>query len=427
MGQINLIRTQFHGWSTVTTPANSNIQTVDFVGYFNPSDTVTIVEVDACGNIMSTIAANVSVDAIDAANLQLFLGSTVDTTGLTGTPMIIADNIDDGQSAIDRLYKKTWESTEVGFTIDEPILAQALNTPSAGQTTFYIADAEFLKAGDLLTILADEGVVEASTAIVSVTYNADDTNNRAAVVVDEVIDTSTFTNPYLLSLDITVEDALHRLQADIDKIDKPVENEYVGIGDCLSAFEADSLFVQGTSKVYLDGVRKRLGTAGTRAALTEGTANSALTFTSLILGTDGNKTDVAVVSGAGLTVTVTGSYVAGYTISVNDNGGAATSQEIADAINADAVASRILLAQYGGDGTGVVTAFAATSLAGGLNDGVGDYAELEQVYNNFIVNTGYKFVTFHIRPSERNRMNQVPQDDEEIMIDYREALVNVDR
>ena len=427
MGQLNLIRTQFKGWSTVTTPANSAVQEVDFVGYFEVGDTVSIVEKDACGNILSTIATGVTIDAIDAENLQLFLDQVVDTTGLTGTPVVIADNIDDGQEAVDRLYHKTWESEEVNFTLDEAIVSQELNAPIAGQTTFEIADASFLKAGDNVSILADEGVIDSSVNIVSVTINGDDTNNSAVVVVDEVVDTSSFTNPYILTNDVTVKDALIRLQADIDSIDKPIENEYVGVGDCLSAFETDNLFVQGTSKVFLDGVRKLLGTAGTRAALTSGTGDAAMTFTSLILGTDGNLTEVEVVNGVGTTVAVAGNYASGYTISVNDNSGAATAADIAAAINADATASRIIQAQYGGAGTGTAVAFGPTALTGGLDDGTGDYAELEIVHENSIVNTGYGIIAFHIRPSERNRMNQVPQDDEEISVDYRQALVNVNR
>lgn len=428
MGQINLSRTQFKGWGQVTSGANDDVQTLDFVGYFRTGDTATFVDVDACGNILSTIASGVSVDAIDYANNKLFLGATVDTTSPTGTVYVIPDNIDDGEAAIDRLYRDPLvQSDNVNFAVDEPIVGQVLNEPIAGQTTFYVADAEFLKAGDTLSILADEGVIDASTQIVSVTINADDSNNQAAVVVNEAIDTSSFTNPYLLTTDVTVEDALHRLQEDIDMIDKPIENEYVGAGDCNAAFEADNLFVEGTSKVYIDGVRKRLGTAGTRASLTQGTADAAITLTSMILGTDGNDTQVAVVSGAGLTVTVSGNYVSGYTISVNDNGGAATAADIAAAINADADAKRLVQAQYGGTGAGTIVTFAATNLTGGLDDGVGDYAELEQVYNNAIANTGYKWIAFHIRPSERNRMNQVPQDDEEVTMDYRQALVNVDR
>jgi hypothetical protein len=81
--------------------------------------------------------------------------------------------------------------------------------------------------------------------------------------------------------------------------------------------------------------------------------------------------------------------------------------------------------QYGGDGTGVVSTFGATSLAGGADNGTGDYAELPQVFENLIAQTGYKWISFHIRPSERNRMKIPPTNSEELVIDYRKPLHNV--
>lgn len=427
MGQLNLIRTQFEPRVTVTAPANDDVHVVDFIGYFNLGDTVDVIEVDDQGNVLSVIADNAIVLAIDPDTLKLTLDQVVDTTGLTGTPQIRCQSIDDGQLAIDRLYRRKF-SGEVEFLRSEPIITTEVNVPIAGQTTFLVADVEHFRAGDGLDVLADEGIVQSAVTIVSVVPRADTTNNLAAIIIDAAVDTSAFTNPYVLARDITMQDAVERLQEDIDRIDDPIENEFTGNGNGkYPAFYASALFVQGSSKVFIDGKRMLLGTAGTRAALTQGAGNSALIFTSLIMGTDGNKTKVAVVAGAGLTIAITGTYNGGYTITINDNGGAATSQDIADALNADAGVRLILQAQYGGDGTGVVTAFAATSLAGGLNDGTKDYAEIEQVYRNNIVTTGYKIFAFHIRPNERNRMNAVPQDDEEIQIDYRVPMVNVNR
>lgn len=428
MGQLNLIRTQFVPRVTVTTPANDDVQEVDFVGYFNLGDTVDVVEVDEHDNIISVIQDNAVIQAIDPDTLKLTLDQVVDTTGLTGTPQIRCQNIDDGQEAIDRLYRRKF-SGEIEFVRTEPIIAQELNFPSAGQTLFRVADTKHIRIGDTFDVLSNEGIIQSAVSIVDVQPVADDTNNYAYVVVDAVVDTSANTNPYLLAQDITVQDAIERLQEDIDKIDRPHENEYIGLGNGkYNTFYADNLFIEGSSKLSIDGFRKRLGTSGTRASYSTATGDaSELTFTSLILGTDGNATEVEVVSGAGVVVTVTGNYNAGFTVSVTDNGGAATSQDIADAINADADANRILQAQYGGDGTGVVAAFAAQNLTGGLDDGTGDYAEIEQVYRNNIANTGFKIFSFHIRPNERNRMNDVPQDDEELTVDYRIALVNVDR
>lgn len=428
MGQLNLIRTQFEPRVTVTTPANDDVQTVDFVGYFQIGDLVDVVEVDEHDNILNVISDNRTVQSIDPDTLELVLDQVVDTTGLTGTPQIRCQNIDDGQEAIDRLYRRKI-SGDIEFIRSEPILATELNAPVAGQTLFRVADIEHFRVGDTLDILADEGIISSNVTITSLTPQADDTNNYSYVAVNAVVDTSTYTNPYILAKDITIQDAIERLQEDIDQIDKPIENEYIGLGNGkYPAFYTDNLFVEGSTKLLIDGKRMLLGTAGTRATYSTATGDaSELNFTSLILGLDGNKTKIAVASGAGLTVAVTGNFSSGYTITVNDNGGAATSQDIADAINADTEANKIVQAQYGGDGTGVVAAFAAQSLTGGLDDGTGDYAEIEQVYRNNISGTGFKIVSFHIRPNERNRMNDVPQDDEELVVDYRFALVNVDR
>ncbi len=82
--------------------------------------------------------------------------------------------------------------------------------------------------------------------------------------------------------------------------------------------------------------------------------------------------------------------------------------------------------QYGGDGSGTVSTF-STNLSGGLDNGTGDYSELEQVYENFITGTGFKWISLHMRPNERNRYNEPPGDDEELSIDFRKATENVDR
>lgn len=423
MGQINLIRTQFIPRSTVTTPASSAVQEVDFLGYFEVGDTVEIIETDPCGNVLSTIASGVTVSALDQENSSVILDTSVDTTGLTGTPQIRVTNIDDGQAAIDRLYRKTFPAENVGFAISKVVVDEDLDTPVVGQGTYYVDDVSFVRVGDTVSVISDSGVAGTAT-VLAVDPNADDVNNKSSIVLDSSIDTSLLTNPVIVVEGITAQDAIERNKEDIDKIDSPIENEYIGVGDCLSAFYTSDLFLSGSLKPHLDGVRKLRGTAGTRATLSQGASNSELIFTSLILGTDGNDTEIEVASGSGLTVVVDGSYNAGYTITVNDNGGAATAQDIADAINADATARRIVQAQYGGDGSGTVSAFGPTALSGGLDDGTGDFAEIEQVLNNEISNTGYKIFAFHIRPSERNRMNAAPQDDEEIWVDYRKALDN---
>jgi hypothetical protein len=435
MGQPNAKRIQAVIRETVTTPASDDKQIVAKTCFFHVGDIVDVIDEDVNGNITSVLASNLSVLAIDV-DAFLVLSASVDTTVAVGTPRIASQTLDDMQEAIERaLCPDELAAAESDFTVRQSIITQALNSPIGGQTTYEIANAKFFRPGDTFDILADEGIVQTGAIIVSVSPNADSTNNRSEVVISTLIDTSTFTNPFLISTDISVQDAIERNQEDIDQIDKPLENEDMDLGNGTdTCFETDYLFRQGSSKILIDGVRKRLGTAGTRAARTQGAGNSALTFTSQLLGLLGNEVEVRVVAGAGLTISVTKEFKASssailsttfYRISINDNGGAATALAIAAALNASALVKRLVLVQYGGTGLGVVAAFAYTALAGGLDNGTGDYAELEQVFENVISLTGYKWISFHIRPDERNRMNVPPQDDEELNADYRQILVNV--
>ena len=424
MGQLDLVRTQFEARVPITTPQNDDKQLVNFTGYFDINDVVDVIEVDADDNILNVLADNLTVLAIDP-DLSVTLSAVVNTTGLTGTPKIRAQSIDDGEAAIDRLYRRKFQGN-VQFIVREPILASSLNTPSAGQTRMFVGDIRFIRAGDFFDVLADQGLVASNVAVLAANSNADAVNNRAAVDLNALVDLTGFTNPVLVSRSVTVQQAIERNQQAIDQIDRPVENEDLAAADSnRTVWPAVNLFVPGSTRLFLDGVRKRLGSAGTRAALSSGAGNSQMIFTSLILGLAGNLTKIAVQAGAGLTVSVTGNFTTGFTITVNNNGGAATAKDIADAVNANATAQRLVLAQWGGTGLGIAGTFVATVLTGGLGNGTGDYAELEQVYNNFIVNTGYKWVSFHIRPNEVNRLNKPPKSDEELQIDYRRPSVNV--
>jgi len=436
MGQTYLKRTLFRPRVNVLNTKNDDKQDVDFTGYFEINDVVDVIDVDAAGNIISVIANNVKVLAIDDSQGFLVLDTVVDTTTATVNPMIRVQEIDDGQEAIDRLYRRRFRGV-VGFTLVQDILAQALNSPIAGQTTFDVDDASFWRAGDKTDILADEGIIGSDVDIVSVNPNADATNNKATIVVSGIYDTSSFTNPFLINKTITVQDAVKRNQERIDGIDQPIENIDLGVGNGLdTAWETPQLFVESSSKLFVDGRRAKKGVAGTRATHVQGAGSGELTFTSQLLGLLGNEVEIVVQAGAGYTVSVAKSYKenssiiipgqTAYVVTVNDNGGAATAQGIADAINADAEAKRIMLVQYGGDGTGAVSTF-SNSLAGGLDDGTGDYAELEQIFENTIVGTGFKWVSLHMRPDERNRYSEPMADDEELCIDLRKATENVDR
>jgi hypothetical protein len=417
--QPNLERSYFRPQEEITTLVNSTIQSVAFTGYFNIGDTVDIIDVGPDGCRISLLGTR-TVVAIEKDNSLIF-DSTIDTSTATGAPYAFARNIDDGQEAIDRLYHRIQEGQSC--EIVEPIVAQALNTP-LGKTTYYVNDVGYLRAGDSIKVIGDEGLVGTAT-IDSVDPKADEVQNRSVVIITSLLDTTGFTNPKIQSVVPTCT-VIERLRQDIDKIDLPVENELLDTPDCLrTAFETDYLFRPGSTHLFLDGVRLRLGSVGTRATLTQGLTDAQLIASAMILGTAGNLTKLAVVAGAGLTISISGDITTGFTVSVNDNGGAATAAQIAAAINADTVAKRLLQVQFGGDGSGVVVPFAATALTGAANDGSGDYAELPQIINNQIVNTGYKWVSLWILPSDRRRMNKPPRNSEELTIDYRRIMYNV--
>jgi hypothetical protein len=417
--QPNLERTYFRPQEEITSLVDSTIHSVAFTGYYEIGDTIDIIDVGPDGCRISLLGTRTLV-AFEK-DQSLIFDTTIDTSTATGTPYAFARNIDDGQEAVDRLYHKVNEGQSCEIVV--PIVAQALNQPVAGKTTYQVDDVGALRAGDSITVIADEGLVSAAV-IDSIDTRADESGNRSIVVITTVVDTSTFTNPKIqtkLPICIVVE----RLRSDIDKIDLPVENENLDTPDCLrTAFETDYLYRAGSSKLYMDGVRLKLGTTGTRASLVQGAGNSALTYTAMILGIAGNATKVAVLAGAGFTISISGSFSVGFTISINDNGGAATSAQIAAALNADAVAKRLVQVVYGGTGAGVVAPFAATNLASGADDGSGDYAELPQIYNNVISATGYKWVSMWVIPADRKRMNKPPRNSEELWIDYRRIMYN---
>jgi len=419
MGQTNLERTYFEPRVEITTSGNLARQEVGFTGYYRVGDTVEILDVGPNGCVISILAL-ATIAAIEKDTALIF-SAPVDTSLATGTPYAQVRNIDDGQEAVDRLYRTIQLGQEC--QIIEPILDQALNTPLAGQATYDVGDIGYFRVGDVVLILHDNGASSTAT-ILATSRNADEANNAGTIVINSSIDTSTWTNPKFQML-LPICTSIARLKDDIDSIDQPIENEDLDTPDCSSTvYETDGLFKAATTHLYLDGRKLRLGTMGTRAARTLGAGDAALTYTSMILGTNGNATDVSVTSGAGLVVTVTGNFVNGYLVDCTDNGGAATAAQVAAAINANAAAKRIVQVQYGGTGANPVVAFAATSLTGGLNNGTGDYAELPQIFENKIVATGYKWVSFWILPDERNRLNKPPRNTEELVIDYRRILYN---
>ena len=444
MGQTHLKRTHFEARSTVLNAKNDDKQDVDHIKYFELGDKVDVIDEDANGNIISVLANNAQILAISPTNVStkfIVLDVVVDTTTATGTPRIRVQEIDDGHEAVDRLYCRRPRGPIV-FDLFQYIENSQINEPVAGQTTLDVDDASFWRVGDIADILADEGIIVSDVTVLAVNPNADTSLNKATIVVTGNYDTSSFTDPLIMNKTITDDKAIRRNQERIDGIDQPVENELMGVGNAVRcAWESVNLFVENSAKATVDGRRGRLGTQGTRAFHTEGAGTAALTFTSMLMGLLGNEVEVQVINAPGLGVTVSELYKASstmilttttYLVAVNSNSGAATAQQIADALNADAVARTIVQVQYGGggetaDGSGTVTPFGPTNLAGGLDDGTGDYAEVEQIFQNSIVGTGFKWISQHMRPDERNRYNEPPHDDEEIVIDYRRAFDNVDR
>lgn len=431
MGQTNLIRTEFSPVELITSSSDSAEQLLDFTSYFRMGDIVDIVAKNAKGCYEgSPLATGLTVCGI-IQNHSLIFDTQVDTT--TPLPVggigwyAVAKNIDDGQEAIDRLYRYYTNIDSPGnLQICQGIVDSVSSSPSPGQTTLYVNDVDLFRAGDDIIISVSGIGIVADGMILSLDPEGDEIHNMSKIVIDADVDLTGTFNQQICSTGLSVVDGIDRLKENIDKIDQPIENEYMGVGNCDDiSFEAANLFLMHTSKLLLDGRRLRLGTMGTRAELVQDASNAELTFTSMHLGTTGNLLKVELVAGAGLTVTVTGTFEdSNQKVSITNNSGAATAAQIAAAVNADADARKLVQVQFGGTGAGVTAPFAATSLAGGLDDGVGDYAEIPPVVNNEITLTGYQWLSLWILPNDRNRLSTPPRDSEELVIDYRKALTN---
>lgn len=422
MGQPNAKRLQFNAIQALTSALNDDRQTLTQTAYIKVGDTLEFWDRNASGCLETLIGTRVvtGVCPDDAITLD----SAIDLTTVTGTAVIRNRTIDDVQVAIARLYEQGFEPDDYLINWAAPITASESGVPSGGQSRHTVSDSSCWEAGDSWAIISDEGLAGTGTVV-----STDDAVNK--VVIDDDIDAfGTLTNPKLINTSIDLKTQLLRLKSAIDQVSPPVMEE-LDDGDCNNtAFEADANFTQNSSQVYLDGVRKRRGTSGTRASLTNGAANAELTLTSMVLGLDGNDIDFEMLDPGGasqpLAVTVTGTYDGAdrlVSVSLETDGGSSiisTAAEVAAAINADADAKRLIQAIYGGDGSGVQSALIATPLAGGLDDGTGDYAELLTVDNNAL--SGYRFVSFHIRPNEINRMNIPPSESEELDIVYSQGL-----
>lgn len=446
MGQPNSKRSQYKAIEKITSTLSAARQEMDFTGYFEVGDIVDIVSRNPSGALVSTLATGLTVSAIQK-DVALILSAAIDTS--TALPAgadswyIGCRQIDDSHEAIDRLYRKKGNvdapgqiQVSVNSVGDSLLDVDIDGAAQIGNSVLLVDQVSLLRVGDTVQVLADSGLLGTAT-IVALDPMADNVNNYSRIELDQVVDTSGETNVVVVAGALSLTNITSRLAENIDKIDQPVENEDISEGNNIdTVFETDNLFLLRTSKVLIDGVRKRLGTAGTKASLTLGTFpanNDAIRADAMILGLLGNRIEFRIVNAAGTAITVEKQFkVSGsnnfsqsfYRISINNASGTATAKQLCDLLNAHAEVRRIAQFRYGGTGLGLPAAVAYTAFSGGLNNGTGDYAEIEQVFQNQITQTGYKFISFRIDNVDINSMNMPPETDEYIVGDYRRALMN---
>ena len=86
MGQNYLKRTHFKAKATITTLADSNVHTLDFIGYFENGDVVDVVDVDSKGNIVSILADNIQISALNPATKKVVLDAIQHVPGFVPDP-----------------------------------------------------------------------------------------------------------------------------------------------------------------------------------------------------------------------------------------------------------------------------------------------------------------------------------------------------
>lgn len=434
MPQKNASRMQYIPREVISDSISSNTHTLQAVNHLKLGDTVDIWEIDAVTKKrLSVIASDLTILSINPSTKKVVFSASFDTSGLTGQPIVRIDDIDDLQGSVERLYRRTFGASSIGFDVRQDILAFEADAPIAGKGLYDVDDAQFWEPGDEAQVIDDSGVIIASTTVYEVKVNADDSNNKATIAVNSNAAVNPVNNAYIQNLSLTVDETLRRIRDRVDAVDHPKKNQDVLQipNSSHTAFEFPELFVSGSTEVYLDGNKIIKGSAGTRAALIQGTGTDELTFTSMILNTKGNDTTIEVNTNAGLTVSVSGNFKSGYTITISNDANTATAKQIADAINAHVDARRIVQVQYGSDGSGIVAAFGPSNLTGGLDDATKDYAEIEKVFENKISGTGFKWLSVNVgatvNNADPNRMKNPPQDSEEFDVGYSKASRNVDK
>ncbi len=111
MGQTNLKRTQFKGREEVTTPQSSAQQPVARTCFFEIADVVDVIDVDTNGNILSTIANNLTVLGI-VTDQEISLSAVVDTTNFDENSFRLYTTSLDGNTS-DRLGGTLGFTTEM--------------------------------------------------------------------------------------------------------------------------------------------------------------------------------------------------------------------------------------------------------------------------------------------------------------------------
>lgn len=430
MGQQNADTIEFRPWQKINDAINSNQHVLQDICLLRVGDKVDILDIESLDTekVLSVIANDLTILSINPGNKKVTFSAAFDSTAV-GTPFVRIDSIDDVQVALERAICDPAVNPG-SFDLRQVIEDFEADKPSAGKGLYDVDDASLWRVGDEVKIVDDNGVIIVSTTVFAINVNADDANNKATIAVNDNTVVPLGSNPYIQNLTITGESAIKRNQERIDEIDRPERNRLPlsqpdGSHGC---FEYPDLFLNSSAEVYIDGNKKFPGAIGTLASLVQGALpNGQITFTSMILNDFGNKSQVEVVAGAGLAVTVTGNHKLGFLVQVNDNGGTATAKDIADAIQANADARKVVQAIYSGTGVTVTAPFGPTSLSGGLDDSTRDYSEIEQVFENKKAGTGFKFISFNIRPDLPNRMNKVPKDSEEMDIAFVKAHDNQDR
>ena len=421
MGQPNAKRLQFSPIQTLTSALNDDRQTLNQTYFVKVGDTLEFWDQNSAGCLETLVGSRI-VTGVDP-DVAITLDSAIDLTGVVGQAVIRNRSIDDVQVAIERLYAHGFEAEDYLIQWSAPITASLVDFPIVGQSAHTVADATCWATGDAYAVMSDDGLNLTGTVIGILPA----TNQ---VIIDQSADATLLTNPKLLNTSVDLKETLRRLKSLIDQIGTPVCEALLD-GNCSdSVFYASQTFVQNSSQFYLDGVRKRKGTTGTRASLVNGAGDGELTFTSLVLGLDGNDIDVEMLdpgaASQALSVTVTGTYEGQdrkVSISLATDAGSAlisTALDIAVAVNASGSARRLVSVIYGGTGLDVQAALVATSLSGGLNNGTGDYVELQVLQANTL--GGYGILSFHIRPEEANRMSSPPQESEELDLCYALAV-----